>query len=423
MKVTIPYAPRKQQAFLHKELEKYRYAVLLCHRRFGKSTLCINHLVKCCLTNTNYNPRYAYIAPTYKQAKSIAWDFLKFYTDKIPGTKYNETELRCDFVNGSRITLLSSENPDSIRGVYLDGVIIDETAQVQASLIDEVITPALSDRKGFMIMVGTPQSMNNIFYDYYQKAQNDPKWFLYTARASETKIIDPEELDNALTVMGEAKFKQEFECSFTGNQPGSIYGDIISDLEDQKKITTVPYDPSYLVHSAWDLGWKDDTTIVFFQEIGHSINIIDCYSNRNQALPHYVEILKSKPYVYGTHYAPHDIEVTEFSSGRSRRETAYQLGIKFRVVNKTPLEDGIHAVKVLLPRCRFDLDNCKDLVNALRHYHRKYSEKERVFNTKPVHSWSSHYCDAVRVMATGYEGLKDTNIKRQQTAMSEYKII
>ena len=132
MKVTIPYSPRKQQAYLHQELEKYRYAVLLCHRRFGKSTLCINHLIKCCLTNTNYNPRYAYIAPTYKQAKSIAWDFLKFYTEKIPGTKYNETELRCDFINGSRITLLSSENPDSIRGVYLDGVIIDETAQVQA---------------------------------------------------------------------------------------------------------------------------------------------------------------------------------------------------------------------------------------------------------------------------------------------------
>ncbi len=160
MDIKIPYTPRKHQAYLHRQIDNHRWNVLVCHRRFGKSTLCINHLIKCCLTNTNYNPRYAYIAPTYKQAKSIAWDFLKFYTDKIPGTKYNETELRCDFINGSRITLLSSENPDSIRGVYLDGVIIDETAQVQSSLIDEVITPALSDRKGFMVMVGTPQSMN-----------------------------------------------------------------------------------------------------------------------------------------------------------------------------------------------------------------------------------------------------------------------
>ena len=318
---------------------------------------------------------------------------------------------------------MSSENPDSIRGVYLDGVIIDETAQVSASLIDEVITPALSDRKGFMIMVGTPQSMNNIFYDYYQKAQSNDKWFLYTARASETGIIDKEELDNALTVMGEAKFKQEFECSFTGNVPGSIYGDIISDLEDKKQLTTVPYDPSYLVHTAIDLGWKDDTTIVFFQEVGHSIHIIDCYANRNEALPHYVELMKSKPYTYGTHYAPHDIEVTEFSSGRSRREVAYQLGIKFRVVNKIPLEDGIHATKMLLPRCKIDIDNCKELINALRHYHRKYSEKERVFALKPVHSWSSHFCDAVRILATGFDGLKQTNINRQETALSDYKIL
>ena len=194
---------------MHNQLPNYRYSLLLCHRRFGKTTLCLNHLIKCALTNKNYNPRYAYIAPTYKQAKSIAWDFLKYYTEKIPSTKYNETELRCDLINGSRITLLSSENPDSIRGVYLDGVIIDETAQVSSSLIDEVITPALSDRKGFMVMVGTPQSMNNIFYDYYQKAQADNKWFLYTAKASETEIIAKDELDNALAVMGEAKYKQE----------------------------------------------------------------------------------------------------------------------------------------------------------------------------------------------------------------------
>ena len=167
MKVVLPYTPRKQQAYVHDELSKYRYAVLCCHRRFGKTVLCINHLIKMAMTNRNHQPRYAYIAPTYSQAKKIAWDYLKHFTDKIPGTKYNETELRCDLVNGARITLLSSENPDSIRGIYLDGCIIDEAAQVQAALIDEVITPALSDRKGFMILVGTPAGMNNLFYDYF----------------------------------------------------------------------------------------------------------------------------------------------------------------------------------------------------------------------------------------------------------------
>ena len=423
MKVQIPYSPRPQQAYLHQQLDKYRYGLLLCHRRFGKTTLCLNHLLRCALTNKNYNPRYAYVAPTYKQAKSIAWDFLKFYAEKIPGTKFNETELRADFINGSRITLLSSENPDSIRGVYLDGVIVDEVAQIQASLIDEVITPALSDRKGFMIMVGTPAGMNNIFYDYYLKAQEDKNWLLYKAKASETKIVDQEELDNALSVMGKAKFDQEFECSFIGNVPGSIYGEIISDLEDKRRISNVPYDPSYLVHTAFDIGFKDDTTIIFFQDIGHTINIIDCYSNRNQALPHYIQVMKEKPYIYGTHYAPHDIEVTEFTSGRSRRETAFQLGVKFKVVPKTPLEDGIHAVKMLLPRCQIDIDNCKPLLNALRHYHRRYNERERIYASKPVHSWSSHFADAMRVLATGFHEAKFNPANRQQVADNKYNIL
>ena len=152
MKVTIPYTPRKQQAFIHDQIEKFRYSLLCCHRRFGKTVMCINHLIKAAMTCKNYNPRFAYIAPTYGQAKKIAFDYLKYYTKEIPGTKYNETELRCDLVNGARIMLLSSENPDSIRGIYLDGCIIDETAQINPALINEVITPALSDRKGFMIL-------------------------------------------------------------------------------------------------------------------------------------------------------------------------------------------------------------------------------------------------------------------------------
>ena len=143
----------------------------------------INHLVKEAMTNKNHAPRFAYIAPTYSQAKKIAWDYLKFYTEKIPGTKWNESELRCDFINGARISLLSSENPDSIRGIYLDIAVCDEAAQINQNLIDEVITPALSDRKGKLVLVGTPKGMSNLFYDYYQKAQANPEWFLYVAKA------------------------------------------------------------------------------------------------------------------------------------------------------------------------------------------------------------------------------------------------
>jgi len=376
------------------------------------------------MMNKNHQPRYAYIAPTYSQAKKIAWDYLKFFTEKIPGTKYNETELRCDLLNGARITLLSSENPDSIRGIYLDGCIIDEAAQIQAALIDEVITPALSDRKGFMILVGTPAGMNNLFYDYYQKAQSNKNWFLYKAKASDTKIVDKEELQSALSVMGVAKYNQEFECSFIGNIKGSIYGDLIAKLEDKKQIASIPFDPAYAVNTAWDIGYSDSTSIIFFQQIGHAIHIVDYYENNNQAFPHYAQILKEKDYVYENHYAPHDIEVTDFVTGKTRREVAYQMGIRFRVAPKVALEDGIHSVKMILERCYINIDNCSKLINALRHYHRKYNDKDRVYKISVNHDWSSHGADALRTLAIGLQEIKIyTNNTRQQVADNQFNIL
>lgn len=423
MKIQIPYTPRKHQAYIHQELDKHRYAVLCCHRRFGKTVMVLNHLIRAALTNTNHNPRYAYIAPTYKQAKSIAWDYLKFYTKNIPGTKWNESELRCDLVNGARITLLSSENFDSIRGIYLDACAIDEVAQVSQGLIDEVIVPALSDRRGKLFLIGTPKGMNNIFYDYYQKAQSDPKWFLYKAKASETKIVDEEELSNALTVMGTAKYNQEFECSFIGNLEGSIYGDLVQELDDKGNIGAVPYDPSLPVNTAWDIGYNDSTSIIFFQLLNHQLNIIETYENDNEALPHYIKFLQDKDYIYDTHYGPHDLDVTEFSNGKTRREVASALGVRFRIAPRILLEDGIHAVKMILPRCKIDSNNCADLLIALRHYHRKFNDKERIFKSKPVHDFSSHMCDALRVLATALDENKTTNKNLQRVAESSYQII
>jgi len=423
MQVTIPYKPRKSQALIHEQLDKFRYSLLCCHRRFGKTVLCINQLIKCCMTNKNHQPRYAYIAPTYSQAKKIAYDYLVHFTKNIPGMKYNQTELRADFINGSRITLLSSENPDSIRGIYLDGCIIDETAQINSELINEVITPALSDRKGFMVLVGTPKGMANLFYDYYQKAQSDPKWFLHVAKASQTKIVDDDELAAALSVMGQQKYDQEYECSFIGNIQGSIFGDLISSLEDKKQITRVPIDPSYPVNVSWDLGYNDATSLIFFQQIGHMIHIVDCYENTNEPLPHYAQVIKEKDYVIGQNYGPHDLDQHDFTTGKTRREVAYQMGLRFKVAPRIPIEDGIHAVKMLLPRCLIDVDNCKKLINALRHYHRKFSDKERTYKIKPVHDWSSHMSDSLRVLATGITENKFNQSKRQTIADTNYKVI
>lgn len=419
------YTPRKHQAELHDLLDQHRFAVLNCHRRFGKTVCILNHLIKAAVTNPLPNPRYAYVAPTYKQAKSIAWDYIKQFTNKIPGTKYNETELRCDFPNGARITLLSSENSDSLRGIFLDGVCIDETAQVEPKLWNEILRPALSDRKGFCYFIGTPAGMQNFFYEMYQQALSDKKWLAYTAPVSKTKIIDQEELDAALSQMGESKYKQEFECDWIANIEGTIFGKLVKEAEDKGRLTKIDYDPSIPVNTVWDLGVGDSTSIIFYQQLGNTIQIIDYYENNREGLPHYAKIVKEKDYIYENHYAPHDIEVTEFSLGKTRREVAYQLGINFRILPKLPLEDGIHAAKMILPRCYFDLDSCQHLVDALRHYHRRYNEKMRMFSNKPVHDWSSHACDAFRYMAIAIDELPNQeNInKRYPNAISEYKII
>ena len=382
----------------------------------------INHLIRAALQNKLINPRYAYIAPTYKQAKNIAWDYLKMFAGSIPTTRFNETELRCDLPNGARITLLSSENPDSLRGLALDGVCIDEVAQIEPKLWNEIIRPALSDRKGFCYFIGTPAGMSNLFYELYQHAVADDKWYAYTAPASKTKIIDQEELDAAKKQMGDTKYRQEFECDWVANIEGFIYGKIMKKLEDNKQITLMAYDPSLLVSTVFDIGVGDSTAIVFFQKLGNTIRIIDFYENRREGLPHYIQVLKEKDYIYDKHFAPHDIEVQEFSSGKTRREVAYQLGIRFRILPKLPLEDGIHSLKMILPRCYFNLDKTKPLIDALRHYHRKYNEKMKMFNNKPVHDWSSHACDAMRYLAISINDYEEKNKIRETTAMNEYKI-
>jgi hypothetical protein len=422
MHIEIPYVPRPLQAKLHKDLDNHRFAVLNCHRRFGKTILIILHLMKKALTNDKKNPRYYLIGPTFVSIKRVCWDYLKQYASCIPGTTFNETELRCDFATGARIQLLSSEDPDKIRGIYADGVCVDECSQMNPILWNEIIRPALSDRKGFCYFISTPAGMSNIFYDLYQHAQSDPTWLAYTAKASDTGIIDQEELDAAKTQMGDAKYKQEFECDWIANIEGSVYGSIIKSLEEKKQITRIAYDPALMVHTAWDLGVDDSTAIVFYQLLGNQILIIDYYENNREGLPHYVQVVKDKDYVYGEHFAPHDIEVTEFSTGKTRREVAYQLGIRFKILPKINLEDGIHSLKMVLPKCWFDGDNTKPLIDALRHHHRKYNEKMKMFSNKPVKDWSSHAADAARYMALSITDLPRQKATAQSLAVNDYRI-
>jgi hypothetical protein len=209
--IELGYRPRDK--FIPYHMRKQRWACIVAHRRAGKTVACIADLIDAALRLDKPNPRFAYIAPLFRQAKQIAWDYVKQYSRKIPGTKVNEAELRVDFPNGGRVQLFGADMPDSARGLYFDGVVVDEPAQMKPEMWSEVLRPALSDRKGWATFIGTPKGQN-WFFRIWSEAIRDESWLVLTLKASETGYVDEEELDDARRTMSPNEFEQEFECSF-----------------------------------------------------------------------------------------------------------------------------------------------------------------------------------------------------------------
>ena len=417
--IQIPYTPRPLQAELHKKLDEYRWSVVVCHRRFGKTVCLLNHLLRAAILCTKKSPRFHYLTASYKMAKQVAWDYMHQFAGDIPGVKFNETELRCDLPNGARIQLLGGEDEGRLRGIYSDGIVMDEMGLLSETLFTEVIRAMLVDRQGWCCMVGTPQG-HNLFYDYWQHAESDPDWYRIMYKASETNILPQSELDAAKASMNNDAYRQEFECSFEAATPGSVYGKEMQTADEEGRITTVPYDPTLRVNTHFDLGINDATSVIFTQQAGRALHVIDCFEARNEGLPFYARMLDEKGYLYGRHYAPHDIEVREMGSGKSRREVAYDLGINFEVIPKMPIEDGIHATKMMLARTWFDREKCHQLLEALRFYHRVYDPKNRMFRSRPKHDWSSHFADCARYTAQAERVTPNNSVPPQAFAESSY---
>ena len=304
--IEIPYKPRPQVANFHQRKE--RFACLVAHRRFGKTVAAINDLIRDALTIERKNVRVAYIAPYYRQAKAIAWDYLKEFTAVIPGIEVNASELRIDFPNGARIRLFGADNYDAMRGLYFDAVVLDEPADFPANAWPTVIRPSLADRKGRATFIGTPKGKNE-FWEIWHDAQDDPNWYAEMFRASETSLLDQEELDEARRTMGDDRYEQEFECSFEAAIQGAYYAKEMKEATEEGRITRVPYDRGASVVTAWDLGIGDSTAIWFGQFVGQEVRIIDYYENSGVGLDHYAKVLLDKEYQYEQHILPHDVRV------------------------------------------------------------------------------------------------------------------
>jgi phage terminase large subunit len=398
-RIVIDYAPRPQFIAFHSRVE--RFACIVAHRRAGKTVACVHDLQRGALSSPKVRPRFAYLSPFLRQSKAVAWDYLRAAMAPLRaiGATCHESELRVDYPNGGQVRLYGADNPDALRGIYLDGVVLDEYADMDPRVGSEIIRPALADRQGWAVFIATPKG-RNAFYEVWKRSTTEPGWFSLMLKASETGLIPQSELELARRDLSEDQYAQEFECSFDAAIVGAYYGKLMAQAEADKRITGAPYEPTAPVWTSWDLGIRDATAIWFAQVVGREIHIIDYYEASGVDLGHYVREIMSRPYHYAGHIVPHDAQAKELGTGKSRLEVLESLGLKnLQVAPMHRIEDGINAVRVFLPKCWFDAVKCARGVEALKLYRAEYDDKLQVLRPRPVHDWTSHAADSFRYLA------------------------
>jgi hypothetical protein len=349
-------------------------------------------------------PLYAYIAPYRSQAKSVAWDYLKHFAAPVLKSS-NEAELTVELVTGAKIRLFGADNADAMRGLGFSGVFMDEYGDFRPSVWGNVIRPTLSDKQGWAVFAGTPKGKNQFWQIYDQASKSDGEWFCLKLAASESGLLPSTELNAARAQISEDQYLQEYECSFEAAILGAYYGVDLRLAEDEGRITNVGYDPHLPVHTAWDLGYRDDTAIWWYQVVRNEIHLIDFYAISGANIGEIAKIIKEKPYKYGKHNLPHDARAkTLAAQGKSVIEQlAEYLGINnMTIVPDIGVQDGIQAVRQCLPMCWFDKTKCSDGLEALRQYQREYDEDKKAFRSSPRHDWTSHPSDAFRMMAVAW---------------------
>lgn len=390
-----------REAFWDFHRRKQRWAVLIAHRRAGKTVACLMDMLDHAIFDTTGNARYAYVAPFYVQAKSVAWDYLKTFARPFLASSPNESELRVDLKNGSRISLYGGDNQDRLRGLALDGVILDEFADMSPSLWGQVVRPALADRKGWATIIGTVKGKNQLWEFYEYGLAHPDLWYSSILRASETGILDPYELEDAKRSMTENEYLAEFECDPTAAILGAYFGKEMALADREGRISDNIARVDADVHTAWDFGHGANMAVWCFQVGPEGPIVLDFIQMTGAYFNDYIAEIKRRGYT-GIAFVPHDARVPNFETGRSRVETLFAEGIKCDVVSNHKVEDGINAAKLTIGRTRFDA-KCGSGLEALRQYRQEYDDKLRVFKNNPRHDWASHPADAFRYLSMAWK--------------------
>ena len=406
MEIEMPYQPRK--AFMPFHNRTKRWACIVAHRRAGKTVAAVNDIIRAAITYQGPNGLFGYVAPYMNQARRIAWDYFKYYAQPVIKDA-NESQMTLTLVNGVKISLFGADNADSMRGLGFSGIYLDEYGDFKPSVFGNVIRPALSDKQGWAVFAGTPKGKNQ-FWEVFDTATRIPsEWFLLRLPASSSGLLPAPELAAAKAQLSEDQYLQEYECSFEAAILGAFYGTEMRQAQDQGRIGTIPYDPSLPVFSSWDLGYRDDTAIWFYQVLRGEVRVIDFFAVSGADIHYIADVVRKKPYQYARHYLPHDARAKSLQTGRSVVEqlASYLDVKKLAVVPDIGLQSGIQAVRMMLPRVYFDAEKCHDGIEALRQYQREYDEDKKAFRQSPRHDWTSHPSDAFRMLAVSWQEQSD----------------
>jgi hypothetical protein len=347
---------------------------------------------------------FGYVAPYRSQAKSVVWDYLKNFAQPII-LDSNEAELTVTLMNSAKIRLFGADNADAMRGLGFDGIYLDEYGDFRPSVWGNVVRPALSDKQGWCVFGGTPKGKNQFWNIYETARQNPAEWFLLRLPASSSGLLPPSELKAARAQLTEDQYLQEMETSFEASILGSFYGTELREAEEQGRITNIAVDPVVPVHTAWDLGYRDDTAIWWYQVVRGEIHVIDFYSVSGANIEELAQVITDRGYRYGKHYLPHDAKAKTLASGGKSiiEQLAQHLGLgTLSIVPDLSVQDGIQAVRKMIPTTWFD-NKCYEGIEALKQYQREYDEDKKAFRQTPRHDWTSHPADAFRMMAISWK--------------------
>lgn len=413
---SFKYRPYQADLIDAMENRGYKRALVLWPRRAGKDITCFNYILRCALQRVGL---YMILYPTYSQGRKILFSgidndgnrFLDFCPPELI-ENINQTEMRITLKNNSIIQVAGSDNYDSLVGTNPIGICFSEFA-LQDPRAYQFLRPALTGNNGWAVFISTPRGKNHL-YELYQIAINNPEhWYCSKLTVNETGHISLADIERERISgeMSEDLIQQEYFSSFEMGVEGSYYSKYIDRMRLAGRIGIVPHETGFKTHVVVDIGVRDSTAIIWFQCIGTTVRIINCYDNSKVGLEHYAKVIheyaQDYGYIYGKFFAPHDIKVQEFGTGCTRLEMARRLGLNFIVTPDLSVMDGIETLRSAFSKMWIDETSCKPLINALENYRSEYDVKRGVYKATPLHNKFSHYADAARYMAINLGKCRD----------------